>query len=637
MKWWNAIFMLLLWVIPVSAQTPTLTPDNAGAFVPLTTMGNGLVRQVAWSPDAHALAVASTTGVWLYDDLESAPRKLDDVTVWMESIAYRPDGRQLVSGGLDNQIYVWDAVSGENTDVWAGHTGTIIQLAYSADGQWIASGGEESDGTTKLWNAASGKIIFEFTQNIGSVMSLVFSPDGQYLAWVDVPFSDAPMSEIRILNLQTLEVTQLLRADFLYDGRLTFSADSRWLVFSDIYSRGTVWELPSLAVVESATADFEYVIADTTGIFAAVATGENTYALSDYFTGESAKTLASYDHEKFIKGSYAPLDESVATLDRYRDSIHLWQGGTFAKVRSLTDFTPAVQFLAVNAASNRLISLYTRVFDDDMLPFLDVWELPGGKFLGRVPLGEVKIRQVAVNADLTALAIQTQEDLILYESDCLVEACSLGDGEILKGYGQEIIFYGDDLIISSGNGVESVDGQTISRENARALVTHDGMLFYSIGSRVYQWDGEQSQVTLQTPEEISFHQFVAFEDRVALWDYFPAEIYVWEGSDLRYDYELAYQEENLIPELEILDAAFSVDGQLLAVAGGDVMNALGATYRSKINPVIVWNMQNGQEVMRFNAHQNRVSQVMFSPDGTLLISGGLDGTIRVWGVPAMNE
>ena len=44
------------------------------------------------------------------------------------------------------------------------------------------------------------------------------------------------------------------------------------------------------------------------------------------------------------------------------------------------------------------------------------------------------------------------------------------------------------------------------------------------------------------------------------------------------------------------------------------------------------NAQSGAPVQVFKGHQKPVKQVVFSPDGTQLVSGSVDGTVRLWNV-----
>jgi WD40 repeat protein len=44
----------------------------------------------------------------------------------------------------------------------------------------------------------------------------------------------------------------------------------------------------------------------------------------------------------------------------------------------------------------------------------------------------------------------------------------------------------------------------------------------------------------------------------------------------------------------------------------------------------VWNAQTGQETLTLTGHHEDVNSVAFSPDGTRIVSGSEDGTIKVW-------
>jgi WD40 repeat protein len=70
------------------------------------------------------------------------------------SVCFSTDGRQVVSGGHDGSVKLWDAISGEEQRCML-HGADINSVCFSADGRQVVSGGQ--DGNMKLWNAASGE------------------------------------------------------------------------------------------------------------------------------------------------------------------------------------------------------------------------------------------------------------------------------------------------------------------------------------------------------------------------------------------------------------------------------------------------------------------------------------------------
>jgi predicted NACHT family NTPase len=91
------------------------------------------------------------------------------------AIALSVDGRTLAATD-DWSIRLWDTASKQEQTSLVGHKGRVSSLAFSPDGQTLASG--SWDKRVSLWDVATGRPRQTFEWAVGSVRTVAFSPDG---------------------------------------------------------------------------------------------------------------------------------------------------------------------------------------------------------------------------------------------------------------------------------------------------------------------------------------------------------------------------------------------------------------------------------------------------------------------------
>src|SRR5262249_32019091 len=130
--------------------------------------------------------------------VESTPSLMLDTGGHMATIkglVFTPDGKQIVSAGLDKSIRVWDWQTGATVrmirgQIGPGPEGVIYAIALSPDGRWLAAGGfmapghgvrDNEVGDIRLYHFASGKLVGLLRGHGDVVNSVAFSRDGKLL------------------------------------------------------------------------------------------------------------------------------------------------------------------------------------------------------------------------------------------------------------------------------------------------------------------------------------------------------------------------------------------------------------------------------------------------------------------------
>ncbi len=223
-----------------------------------------IVESIAFSPDGKTLACVDENCIRLWDlhqetqisVLGEAPLTEEDLigetgafyfltrlinwllgipptklpvhyTSTIQSIAFSPDGKSLVSGGLDNTVRLWDV--GERREIFScgqdpdgADFTNILSVAFSPTGTVFASAGYQKE--IHLWSATD--LMFIGTLNTGEkVEALAFHPDGRFLA-------AGVGARIRVWDIETREELAPLEGSLGAVKTLAFSSDGKTLVGS---------------------------------------------------------------------------------------------------------------------------------------------------------------------------------------------------------------------------------------------------------------------------------------------------------------------------------------------------------------------------------------------------------------------
>ena len=158
----------------------------------------------------------------------------------VRTVKFSPvDNTLVASVGDDTTIKLWDLQNGTMVPL-NGHTASIFSIAFSPDGNLIASG----EWTVRLWDIRTQQNIATFQPVARGVVSAVkgmaFSPDGQLLA--------IGALDVILWDIHTQKQIAALPHDNLVES-LAFSPDGQFLAAGDRVGTVTVWDVAERKVI----------------------------------------------------------------------------------------------------------------------------------------------------------------------------------------------------------------------------------------------------------------------------------------------------------------------------------------------------------------------------------------------------
>jgi WD40 repeat protein len=328
------------------------------------TMGS-----VTFSPDGTQLAAISGSTAKLWDAATGRQLMvLPGHTGWVIDVAFSPDGKRLATTSFDQSARIWSITPGQETAIVPGDG---LRVAYSPDGKKLLT--DAAGGKARLWNAETGAEVLSFAGHGEPVMGVAYSPDGQRVATASAD------KTAKIWDAATGQLLVTLTGHDIAVRQAAFSPDGKRIITAGFDKTARIWDTATGREQLKLTGHDGIVIGvafSLDGERVATSSSDHTARIWDAGTGRLLFTLAG--HSEVIPAvAFSPDGLKVVTGSQ-DGTAKVWDARTSKEIQTLTGHSSEIQAVAFSA-DGRLIA--TGSGDNTAI----LWDAATGKALETLP------------------------------------------------------------------------------------------------------------------------------------------------------------------------------------------------------------------------------------------------------------
>lgn len=631
-----------------SVEHPVISVENAAYVAQLgeSLIHTQLVADVAWSPDGTMLASIAGTDIQISNAMTGDLLHLLSHE-YLSAMAWSPDGTLLASGGVFT-IRLWDTGTGELVREIELEEGTGIRgLAWSPDSMLLASAGTD-DYIVQIWDVMTGELskVLEGARP----QSITWSPDGARIAvggYLD--------ETVWVWDVVTGELVHTLKRKIYSQNRsldsISWSPDNTMLASGAADDSVWIWDAASGEILHKLEMYGSRIDWSPSGTLLAIGNRAGEVLLWDVANDDILQTL---NHTGYITCVAWSTNGTLLASGSADQTVRLWAvGPDLAEVEqgSLTETDQAS--LAPVIASP--------------LPTINEANATNVAQFGIPIVFSQAVTEITWSPDSTMLAsiIGTKNEVQLWDVTTRNVVCSLR-----HYYVNSVAWSPDGTLLATGNFMDTIRlWDPIACEMLREIELDIGVndLIWSPDSTMLalsNWSDYVVQIWNIASGELSITLEGARPDqiawspdgtRIAAGGYLDETVSIWDiaTGELLHTLDRTIQGQNRA----INSIFWSSDGTMLASGSGDnsvwiwdattgeivhqwenigyivtrspdgTLLASGAGKEARL-----WNAATGELLHVLGEHPDRIQNIAWSPNGTMIATAANDKTVKLWAV-----